>query len=351
MKKLAALLASACLLQCAPLSALTLESMHPKAYPLVLNVDGEKRTADGAFLLFPSYAADAKIAVDANVSEGKGVSIGDPDMSDRAPEQRAYLASKSFGKILGLAKAGNTDGLSKLLSNPGDAKRAQKFVAMMDPENAVLKSTAFLADDSIVFFFDNPKSKLRPDMNFMAFKPGKENWRWDLSEKSPLLTLLSEAVRAKTSHHINPQDFGREKTGLNSKFVPLENGQNADNPAFQFYQTAQKEFYGMRLDEYSKFMTPKSAEVFKNQFLLMPRDEQEKVLSDYIQWHKVFYGIYDTGNVKVVVFKRVKECATHEMYDCAYIVQTDDGLKLANFGQNQGAFAEFAVEQAKASGF
>lgn len=301
------------------------QSASNAEFPIILNLDGQK------------------VVAEKGVIHVWAESISSPSENKEAPNPVfAFFENKLK------ANAAKPEELAKFLSNENDAKRAAKFLEMMG-DKAKVNLCINAGEACILLFFTSENSKLRPDMNYLAIKGKSANdFKWDLSEKSLLTCMISESVRFGKIKFF--KDERKVKSGLSINTLELTHGKNADAPAFVFYQKAQKEFYDMKLAEYAKFMTPKSKEVYSSQFLSMTPQEQEKTLEDYIQWHKTFFKIYDLGQVKIISFKRMKECGTYTMYDCAFLLENKGEFALANFGQNQGLLADEIVKELKESG-
>lgn len=227
---------------------------------------------------------------------------------------------------------------AKVLANKADIKRAKAFHSRMGLDN--LEIVACVKDgQDVVAFFKSKTSKLRPDMNFFAFKNVNGEFLWDLSARSPLLAVLSESVRNDAAGHC-----ADESKIL--KFIDISNSQNADLPVFAFYKKAQKDFYDLKLEAYGDIMTPKSLEVFTNQYLKLSKEARYEALKDYITYHKSFWKIADLGKLNVILFTRHRDGKINS-YDAAFILKEKDGFRLSNFGQDQGTFATYLIESLK----
>lgn len=220
--------------------------------------------------------------------------------------------------------------LEKILADKSDLKRAKAFHSRMGLNDLEILA-CLKRDGAALVFFKSPSSKLRPDMNYLYFKNVDGKLMWDVGARSAYISVLSESIR-----NANVQNHADESKLL--KFIDISDSKNADTPELVFYKKAQADFYDLKLEEYAKIMTPKSAEVFGRQYLNLTQKEREETLKDYITYHKSFKKIADLGEVKVILFARERDGKVNSR-DAAFILKDNDGFRLANFGQDQGAFA------------
>ena len=228
--------------------------------------------------------------------------------------------------------------LEKILADKSDLKRAKAFHSRMGLNDLEILA-CLKRDGAALVFFKSPSSKLRPDMNYLYFKNVDGKLMWDVGARSAYISVLSESIR-----NANVQNHADESKLL--KFIDISDSKNADTPELVFYRKAQEDFYNLKLEEYAKIMTPKSAEIFGGQYLKLTKKEREETLKDYITYHKSFKKIADLGDVKVILFARERDGKVNSR-DAAFILKDKDGLKLANFGQDQGAFATWLTELIK----
>lgn len=220
--------------------------------------------------------------------------------------------------------------LEKVLANKSDLKRAKTFHSRMGLNDIEIIACMEYGKDAIVFF-KSASSKLRPDMNYLYFKKIEGKFRWDVGAKSPYIAVLSESARNAATANI------ADESKL-IKFIDISGINNAELPELVFYKKAQEDFYNFKLEQYAKIMTPKSAEIFGNQYLKLSDAERRETLKDYVTYHKSFKKIADLGDVKIILFTRERDGKVNSR-DAAFILRDGEGFKLANFGQNQGAFA------------
>ena len=252
-----------------------------------------------------------------------------------------------------LAVLTQSENFDKHLLNPKDSAKAKAFLKKLgDPAKVQITHCVFWnPNNDMLAFFQSPESKLRPDMNYFAFKYDGGVWKWDVGAKNNLISILSESVRTRPPHRDDKEPFYSD-----IEFTDISNGKNAELPVLKFYKDAQAEFYKLNLPAYAEIMTDKSKEVYTAQYLSMTLDEQKEALKDYITYHKQFKFIakfkdVEAGgercNLYVILFTREKDGKINS-YDAAYIVETHNGkFMLANFGQNQGFVADLLISMAK----
>lgn len=228
--------------------------------------------------------------------------------------------------------------LEKVLANKSDLKRAKTFHSRMGLNDVEILACMEYGKDAIVFF-KSASSKLRPDMNYLYFKKIDGKFRWDVGAKSPYISVLSESVRNAPTVNI------ADESKL-IKFIDISGTNNAELPELVFYKKAQADFYSFKLEQYAKIMTPKSAKVFGNQYLKLSDAERRETLKDYVTYHKSFKKIADLGDVKIILFTRERDGKVNSR-DAAFILRDGESFRLANFGQDQGAFATWLTSTIK----
>lgn len=236
-----------------------------------------------------------------------------------------------------------TENFDNHILDPKDINKAKSFLKRLgDPKKALITNCVFWNPKSdALAFFKSPESKLRPDMNYFALKLDGGIWKWDVSAKNNLISILSESVR-----NANPSRSNNEPFFSDIEFIDISNGKNADLPVLKFYKEAQAEFYRLNLPAYAEIMTPKSREVYTAQYLSMTLDEQKDALKEYITYHKKFKFIAKFNEAYVIVFTREKDGKINS-YDAAFIIEKDGKFMLANFGQNQGFVADMLISIAR----
>lgn len=236
-----------------------------------------------------------------------------------------------------------TENFDNHILDPKDIKKAKSFLKRLgDPKKVLITNCVFWNPKSdALAFFKSPESKLRPDMNYFALKLDGGIWKWDVSAKNNLISILSESVR-----NANPSRSNNEPFFSDIEFIDISNGKNADLPVLKFYKEAQAEFYRLNLPAYAEIMTPKSREVYTAQYLSMTLDEQKDALKEYITYHKKFKFIAKFDEAYVIVFTREKDGKINS-YDAAFIIEKDGKFMLANFGQNQGFVADMLISIAR----
>lgn len=236
-----------------------------------------------------------------------------------------------------------TENFENHILNAKDVKKAKGFLKRLGDNKKVLITHCVFYNPkySALVFFKSPESKLRADMNYFALKLDNGIWKWDVSTKDTLTSILSESVRSA-----NPTRSNNEPFFSDIEFIDISNGKNADLPILKFYKDAQTEFYKLNLPAYAEIMTPKSREVYTSQYLSMSKEEQKEALKDYITYHKKFYFIAKFKEVNIIVFTREKDGKINS-YDAAFILENDGKFQLANFGQNQGYVADMLTSLLK----
>lgn len=239
-----------------------------------------------------------------------------------------------------------TENFDNHILDPKDIKKAKSFLKRLGDPKVLITNCVFWnpKSDALAFFkspFKSPESKLRPDMNYFALKLDGGIWKWDVSAKNNLISILSESVR-----NVNPSRSDNEPFFSDIEFIDISNGKNADLPVLKFYKEAQAEFYRLNLPAYAEIMTPKSKEVYTAQYLSMTLDEQKDALKEYITYHKKFKFIAKFNEAYVIVFTREKDGKINS-YDAAFIIEKDGKFMLANFGQNQGFVADMLISIAR----
>ena len=277
--------------------------------------------------------------------------------------------------IKGLLKeAINADGnsIAKLVKNPKDAKKAEKFIKLSGlAENAegcpaglkIMK----IGDYYALFFLPKKNSKMPLGISYMVFEKSDGKLLWDPSFSDPLMGMISQAM-----FPLSDRLYEAKKTKNDPKinellenslpFLLFKNGplisMDPDPDVYEddiskFYKNAQDVFYSWDLDGYGKFMTQTSAEKFNSQFSSMSEEDRKKVLTDYFSWGKKYIKVMKNNYLNMIFFERVKD-GEPSKNDYAYIQGTVKaellkdgetpefaGYKIYNFGAPKTLFDAF----------
>ncbi len=299
------------------------------------------------------YSFPIPVRIDSQDSLSKTANLTLPALHLTKEAAKADPLTALAMETVEAVKAGPKDPkFEACLTAPAQKRRAAAFFRRMGKTGQLKAAYAvFVSPESAVVFFDAPGCTFKPDMRFLWLDlvkdGGKERFAWNpVARKTPLTSLIGESVAmADPTRPILPY-AGESKAVDNIAYIDLTGDQNADNPALKFYKEAQSKFHALDLTAYGDAMTEKGREKFAAQYLGMSPEDQKKALSDYLTYDKSFKKMADLGELKVILFTRVRDNMVNS-YDAAFIVQDGESFKIANFGQDQGPLAEYLIEQIK----
>lgn len=282
--------------------------------------------------------------------------------ADSAPlESKASVLAEIPEDEAGLYEAAKTalssDPKSLGLSAP-DARRAAAYKKIARPD-----ASKFLASAKIGKYFavfpaaSAPPPKGRPNINFMVFKKKSGKYEWLPSFSDPLLQLMADAAaksRAACRETVRPltesdaqilRELGEKSLPFlnfaNGPLVSLEELPDVDSQeASKFYRAAQNVFYSWKIDEYGKFLTPRTRAAFEAQFGSMSRQERRKALGDYFSWGKKYLKAMDADPVWAMIFLRTKDGETPRP-DFAYLLRDGGEFKIAVFTDSRTPLEAF----------
>lgn len=300
--------------------ALSAEIWGATYSPIVLEIDGEKFSNEKAALVCESATKETD------------------------------EVKQALKKIIFLAEQNDEAGLGASLTKALEAKKAIKFLKMFairDAEKIDLKTISKIGS-SIVATFKPSKKTFRRGMNFFVFKQRDGKLLWDVSINSPLCAMLADSAAYATVSHLPQTDKYAEKVSDKKSPLIIFNGVAFENiledpkvnelASAKFYHDAQTLFFAYKLEDYAKFMTPKSAEKFSNMYLSMGEKERRNALSEYFSWTKKYIKMLDAGDLQILYFKRLKS-GQPEQFDCVYIVKNQNGkMQIANFDAKKSFF-------------
>ncbi|MBO6101874.1 MAG: hypothetical protein J6P03_01310 [Opitutales bacterium] len=230
----------------------------------------------------------------------------------------------------------NSTDLEGVLLKPADKKKAAAIVSKLGDKSALQTPFCIFFEDFALVPFKSSASKLRPDLMFAAFKKDAGGvWKWDMSLRTPAVLSLLESFNESGA-----KELGGENAPL--EFIDISCGKNSGEPALKFYKFWQAKFYALDLPAYAEIMTPKSKEVYSAQYLSLTKERQKEILKDYITYSKNFYKIAVLDGLKVMLYTRLDKGKINS-YDAAFLLENGDTFTLANFGQDQGKFADYLI--------
>lgn len=228
--------------------------------------------------------------------------------------------------------------LSDILLNQKDAKKAAGLLAKLGDRSKLEMPCVIFFEDFAIIPFKSQASKLRPDLMFAALKKDNKGlWKWDLSLRTPAVLSIIESFQKS-----GIKDVSDLETLLG--FTDISKDNNQDDKALKFYKFWQAKFYALDLPAYATIMTEKSKEVYTKQYLTMSKEAQAEALKDYITYHKNFYLIARLDELNVMLYTRIDKGKINS-YDAAFLLKDGDTFKLANFGQDQGKFADYLISK------
>lgn len=333
MKKI---LVSAALLCCATF-AFPQSGERLARFPVVFEIDGEDVVADSG-----GQGGGSKGFAGAEIAAADG---------EEAREQISALLDRACAA----AKAGDFEALSSYLSDPNDARKAAKLLKMLGVSSSSDASAPAIARvfDSYIAPFKPASKKFRRGMNAFVFKRTPGGLKWNLKVNDPLVGLLADSAafanpRAEEAANIKlPRDprSGATLPAANFCNSGIAEGIEAAPgieglPAAKFYHDAQELFFSYKLEDYAKFMTPKSREKFSAQYLSMDDAQRKEALGEYFSWRKKYLCLLDAGSLQILIFNRLKDGQTPQI-DLVYLPASKEGFKIANFGSNKTRFDMF----------
>ena len=199
--------------------------------------------------------------------------------------------------------------------------------------------------------------KGRPNVNFMVFKRDSEKYAWLPSFNDPILQVMADGAaksRETSRGAIKPLTESDakilaelEKKSLpflnfaNGPLVSLEELPDADShEASKFYRAAQNVFYSWKIDEYGKFLTPRTKAAFDAQFGSMTEEQRRKTLGDYFSWGKKYLKAMDASPVYAMIFLRTKD-GEPPRPDFAYLLKDGGKFKIAAFTDSKTPLEAF----------
>ena len=252
----------------------------------------------------------------------------------------------------------DSNAIPQLISDPKEANRAVKILNMLGV-NPTINATFRIGDFFFARFAIPKESKIRKGMNFFAFVRNGDKYLWVPSFSDPLLQILSEAEISPKSR-VRPDieisaDGEPDKiiiyklAGQNlpilrfsdTAFVSLGKSSGVDkDPAAEFYHATQEHFFAFKFDDYRKFMTQKSRQIFDSQFAALSDAERKEILKDYVSWEKEYLKVLRAGPINIIVFERHRN-KSESQFDTAYIVLENGRPKIANFGAQKSPLDVF----------
>ncbi len=247
--------------------------------------------------------------------------------------------------------------LAKKITTPASVAKSAKFVKLANLTASAFTNAPVVKIGNIyVLIFDIPQnSRLRRGMNFLVFEMKDGIPRWNIATKDPLISLLLQAdFKDITDFDASkiPTDSKEKVDTLVAKNLPMLTFNGAplvnldkdpkvyEHPTAKFYKEAQKLFFDLKLDEYSKSHTPLSMKNFRAQFMPMSLDAQKKMLADYMSWGKQYLKIADGGDFKILFFKREKDGEKSHVA-VTYFEEINGSPYIWGVGANKSAFDMF----------
>lgn len=285
-------------------------------------------------------------------------------------------ASDKISKLLDDALKADAASIAKLIKNPKDAKKAEKFIKLSGltstvPEDRMGKSRLMkVGDYYALVFLPTEDSKMPLGINYMVFENIDGKFAWDPSFSDPMLGMISQSISFFWEDNSGEAEELKNQNGpkINEllendiPFLLFKNGPLIsmgpdpdvyDDDISKFYKNAQDVFYSWDLDGYGKFMTQTSAEKFNSQFSSMSEEDRKKVLTDYFSWGKKYIKVMKNNYLNIIFFERVKD-GEPSKNDYAYIQATVNadslkngetpefaGYKIYNFGAPKTLFDAF----------
>ncbi len=278
--------------------------------------------------------------------------------------------------LLKEALKADTASMEKLVKNPKDAKKAEKFIKLSGLDSEKLKeclpyiNVMKIGDYFALVFPPTNESKMPLGINYMVFEEVDGKLAWNPSFSDPLLGMIAQLMSAspesdqkdiETLGELNDPKIN-ELLENSLPFLLFKNGplisMDPDPDVYEddiskFYKNAQDVFYSWDLDGYGKFMTQTSAEKFNSQFSSMSEEDRKKVLTDYFSWGKKYIKVMKNNYLNMIFFERVKD-GEPSKNDYAYIQGTVKaellkdgetpefaGYKIYNFGAPKTLFDAF----------
>ena len=203
--------------------------------------------------------------------------------------------------LLKEALKADTASMEKLVNNPKDEKKAEKFIKLSGLDSEKLKeclpyiNVMKIGDYFALVFPPTNESKMPLGINYMVFEEVDGKLAWNPSFSDPLLGMIAQLMSAspesdqkdiETLGELNDPKIN-ELLENSLPFLLFKNGplisMDPDPDVYEddiskFYKNAQDVFYSWDLDGYGKFMTQTSAEKFNSQFSSMSEEDRKKVI-------------------------------------------------------------------------
>ena len=276
--------------------------------------------------------------------ESKAAVVAEIPEDERGLFEAAKSALASDPKALGLSAS--------------EARRAAAYKKIARPDPSKFLASAKIGEYFAVFpAASAPMPKGRPNINFMVFKRDSEKYAWLPSFNDPILQVMADgAAKSRETNRgaVKPLTESDakilaelEKKSLpflnfaNGPLVSLEELPDADShEASKFYRAAQNVFYSWKIDEYGKFLTPRTKAAFDAQFGSMTEEQRRRALGDYFSWGKKYLKAMDASPVYAMIFLRTKDGETPRP-DFAYLLKDGGKFKIAVFTDSKTPLEAF----------